>query len=189
MINFPGWLALAGVVLVTGESPRLLFDFRQPESAGQWQTVNDGVMGGVSNGAFRITPANTLEFTGVLSLANNGGFASVRSRPRGLGLKAGDCIVARIRGDGREYSLNIYTSRPLRAFSHRAFVATKKAEWLEVRVPLEKFVAISFGQVVPNARPLDPAEVNGLGFLLGDKKPGPFQLEIDWLRAEGQSGR
>ena len=77
----------------------------------------------------------------------------------------------------------------MRAFSHRAFVATKKAEWLEVRVPLEKFVATSFGQVVPNARPLDPAEVNGLGFLLGDKKPGPFQLEIDWLRAEGQSGR
>ena len=28
----------------------------------------------------------------------------------------------------------------------------------------------------------DPGAVNGLGILLGDKKPGPFELEVDWIK-------
>jgi monofunctional biosynthetic peptidoglycan transglycosylase len=69
------------------------------------------------------------------------------------------------------------------AFSYRAKFMTKKDEWMEVRIPLDKFVATSFGRVVRN-QPLEPSEVNGLGVLLGDKKAGPFELEIDWIKAE-----
>lgn len=32
-----------------------LLDFSGPEAAQKWQAVNDGVMGGVSEGRFRIT--------------------------------------------------------------------------------------------------------------------------------------
>jgi hypothetical protein len=39
-------------------------------------------MGGVSEGKFKITDKKTMEFFGTLSLENNGGFASVRTRPR-----------------------------------------------------------------------------------------------------------
>lgn len=58
-----------------------LFGFDSPDAAQQWQAVNDGVMGGISDGRFRITADQTMEFFGTLSLENNGGFASVRSRP------------------------------------------------------------------------------------------------------------
>lgn len=58
-----------------------LFGFDSPDAAQQWQAVNDGVMGGISDGRFRITADQTMEFSGTLSLENNGGFASVRSRP------------------------------------------------------------------------------------------------------------
>jgi len=61
-----------------------LFEFASPDANAQWQAVNDGVMGGVSDGRFRITDRQTLEFYGTLSLENNGGFASVRSRQRTL---------------------------------------------------------------------------------------------------------
>ncbi len=46
-----------------------------------------------------------MEFFGTLSLANNGGFASVRTKPKKLDLANGDTLVARVRGDGREYML------------------------------------------------------------------------------------
>ena len=59
-------------------------------------------MGGVSDGRFRIAERQTMEFYGTLSLENNGGFVSVRSRPSRLGLQTGDTLVARMRGDGRE---------------------------------------------------------------------------------------
>lgn len=158
-----------------------LFAFASPDAAAAWQAVNDGVMGGVSDGRFRITDRQTMEFYGTLSLENNGGFASVRSRPRALGLQTGDTIVARVRGDGREYQLNLYASGRTRAFSYRAPVKTRSGSWIEVAVPLDRFEATSFGRVLPGAGPVDPRGVTSVGFLLAEKAPGPFALEVAWI--------
>ncbi len=171
-----------GTSLMAEETPKILFDFAEADAAKAWQTINDGVMGGVSEGKVKISDRKTLEFFGTLSLENNGGFASVRSKAKKLGLAKGDVLVARVRGDGREYSMNLYVPRPLIAFSYRATVPTKKDEWIEVKLPLDKFQATSFGRVVKDAGPVDPAEVNGLGFLLADKKAGPFKLEVEWIK-------
>jgi monofunctional biosynthetic peptidoglycan transglycosylase len=168
------------------DKERMLFTFDNADAAEQWQTVNDGVMGGRSDGRFRITDNNTMDFYGTLSLENNGGFASLRSRGTNLGLEKGDSLVVRVRGDGREYSLNLYTPTRRIAFSYRAKFKSKKDDWIEVHVPLDEFVATSFGRVVRN-QPLDPTEVNGLGILLGDKKAGPFKLEIDWIKVSAGS--
>ena len=87
------WMSALALVAFMGTSfmaqePQVpLFGFASPNASADWQAVNDGVMGGVSDGRFRITDRQTLEFYGTLSLENNGGFASVRSRPRTLGLR------------------------------------------------------------------------------------------------------
>jgi monofunctional biosynthetic peptidoglycan transglycosylase len=167
------------------ETPKILFEFTGADAAKAWQPVNDGVMGGVSEGKVKISDKKTLEFYGTLSLENNGGFASVRSKAKKLGLAKGDVLVARVRGDGREYSMNLYVPRPLIAFSYRATVPTKKDEWIEVKLPLDKFQATSFGRIVKDAGPVDPAELNGLGFLLADKKAGPFRLQVEWIKVVG----
>jgi hypothetical protein len=81
--------------------------------------------------------------------------------------------------------------RSVIAFSYRATVQTKKDEWIEVKVPLDKFKATSFGRLVGDAGPVDPKEINALGFLLGDKKAGPFKMEIEWnkvVRAAAAKG-
>ena len=161
-----------------------LFDFTEADAAKEWQTVNDGVMGGVSDGNFKLTDAKTMEFFGTLSLANNGGFASVRTKAKKLDLEEGDTLVAKVRGDGREYMLNLYPNKQRVAYSYRATVQTKKDEWIEVKIPLEKFEATSFGQMVKNAGAVKPAEINAMGFMLGDKKAGPFKLEIEWVKVE-----
>ncbi len=72
--------------------------------------------------------------------------------------------------------------RPLIAFSYRATVQTKKDEWMEVKLPLDRFVATSFGRPAKDAGPVDPQKVNGLGFILADKKAGPFKLEVEWIK-------
>ncbi len=162
------------------EETRTLFSFDTPESAERWQTVNDGVMGGRSDGRFKINQQH-LDFYGRLSLENNGGFASVRYRGTNLGLKEGDSIVARVRGDGREYSLNLYVPRRFGRYSYRQSFKTSNGQWSEVTLPIDAFVATYRGRVFPKEQ-LDPAQVNGLGFLLGDKRAGLFNLEIDWVR-------
>lgn len=166
------------------EKSRILFDFADATARTQWQAVNDGVMGGRSDGRFRIAKERSMEFFGTLSLENNGGFASVRSRTRKLELQEGDSLVARVKGDGRRYTFNLYVPSRRIAYSYRFEFDTKKDQWIEVRVPLKKFVATSFGRIVSNAGPVNPEQVTSIGFLLGDKKAGPFKLEIDWIKAE-----
>jgi monofunctional biosynthetic peptidoglycan transglycosylase len=175
-------MSLIAVMPAFADEPRMLFDFSKPEAAQAWQPVNDGVMGGVSEGRFRITDAATMEFFGTLSLENNGGFASVRSRRTDLGLKPDDTLVIRLKGDGREYLLNLYVPSLRVAYSYRAAIPTKAGEWTEVRIPLKECYATSFGNKVPNAGPVDAPKVNSMGFMLADKKAGPFKLEIAWVK-------
>jgi len=183
--------AISAVILLaissqvaTEEALRPLFDFSSPEAAQKWQAVNDGVMGGVSDGRLKITDAGTLEFFGTLSLENNGGFASVRTKPTDLDIAAGDTIAVRVKGDGREYVLNLYTKSRRMAFSYRAPLPTTKDEWTEVRVPLEDFIPTAFGRRVQGMGPVEPSQINGLGFMLADKKPGKFQMQVEWVRVE-----
>ena len=180
-----GVLALSMVTTAMAEDTLIpLFDFTEADAPKQWQTVNDGVMGGVSEGKFKITDTKTMEFFGTLSLANNGGFASVRTKVKKLSLEKDDTLVAKIRGDGRQYMLNLYPNKQRMAYSYRATVQTMKDEWIEVKVPLDKFEATSFGRIVKNAGLVKPEEINSLGFMLGDKKAGRFKMEIEWIKVE-----
>jgi NADH dehydrogenase [ubiquinone] 1 alpha subcomplex assembly factor 1 len=179
------WVFLAQVAAQDTLLP--LFEFTSPEAVQKWQAVNDGVMGGVSDGRFKVTAAGTLEFFGTLSLENNGGFASVRTKPADLDMRTGDTIVVRVKGDGREYVLNLYTKSRQMAFSYRAPLPTKQNEWTEVSVPLADFIPTAFGRRVQGMGPVEPSQINGLGFMLSDKKPGKFQMQVESvgvLRAE-----
>ena len=181
--RLPLLLAVFLMQAVAVEKPlQPLLDFVGPDVAQNWQAVNDGVMGGISEGRFKITPDKTMEFSGRLSLENNGGFASVRTKPTNFNIHAGDTLVVRVKGDGREYVLNIYTKSRRMAFSYRTALRTMKDEWTEVSVPLKKFIPTSFGNRVQGMGPVEPDQINSLGFMLSDKKPGPFKLEVDWVK-------
>uniref|UniRef100_UPI0026363D9C CIA30 family protein n=1 Tax=uncultured Gimesia sp. TaxID=1678688 RepID=UPI0026363D9C len=49
------------IVTVSLAEERILFSFDNPESAKPWQTVNDGVMGGRSDGRFKINDNKNME--------------------------------------------------------------------------------------------------------------------------------
>ena len=171
-----------------------LFDFAKSSDASKWQIVNDGVMGGRSSSQASIVTLDSagepngekgaMRFAGTLSLENNGGFASVRSRPSSsLGLNPGETIVLRVKGDGRRYTFNLYTPDRRTAFSYQLEFDTQAGEWTEVRLPVDKFVAHSFGRPVPSMK-LTPSEVQSVGILLGDKKAGPFEILVDCINVE-----
>jgi hypothetical protein len=166
---------------------RVLFSFDNADAAKQWQPVNDGVMGGRSDGRFKINEDKNMEFFGTLSLENNGGFASVRSREAKLGLEKGDSIVIRVRGDGRDYNFRLNVPRSVSRNSYEQSFKTKKDEWIEVTLPMDKFVATWRGRVFPNEK-FDPSNITGMGIQLSDKKPGQFKLEVEWIKASKSLG-
>ncbi len=110
IMKYRSFILMAFVVtcssLKAQNQDRILFKFDTREAAQSWQAVNDGVMGG----RFKINDDKKMEFYGTLSLENNGGFASVRTRGANLELAKDDVIVARVRGDGREYGDELWLS-------------------------------------------------------------------------------
>ncbi|MEY4832917.1 MAG: hypothetical protein RL527_1130 [Planctomycetota bacterium] len=153
-----------------------------------WQTVLDGVMGGLSTGRIEAGDGGTMRFSGELSLENNGGFSQVRtSVPQGT-FEGATGIVLRVKGDGRNYQCDIRSSRlRLMAGGYQRVFATKAGEWTEVEIPFSECVANSFGQRVRNAPSLDPDSIESVGITLSDKKEGPFAIEVDWIRPAGQA--
>ena len=155
-----------------------------------WQTVLDGVMGGLSTGRIAPGEGGTLKFTGELSLENNGGFSQIRSAvPEGVfaGTKG---LLMRVKGDGRTYQCDIRSSRVrLMAGGYQRVFNTKPGQWIEIEIPFDECILNSFGQRVRNAAPLDPASIESVGITLSDKKPGPFELEIDWIRPIGAAAK
>ncbi len=158
--------------------------FGNEESLKSWASVNDGVMGGVSTGGFKRSEQGTLLFSGELSLANNGGFASIRMKPSKLELAGMSAVVVRARGDGRTYWVELRVADQMGASSYRANLPTTAGEWKETRVPFDDFKLQAFGRDLPS-KAINPASIASVGFTLADKKEGPFALEIEYVRATG----
>lgn len=160
--------------------------FEADDSLKSWTSVNDGVMGGVSKGGFKRSELGTLLFGGELSLANNGGFASIRMNQRELGLAGMSAIVVKARGDGRTYWVELRFAGQMGATSYRANLPTTAGEWKETRVPFEDFKLQAFGRDLP-FKAINPASIASVGFTLADKKAGPFALEVEYVKATGDA--
>ena len=142
-------MALSLASIAAAAEAKVLASFDKPDSIRSWKSVNDGVMGGVSEGGFKRTDANTLLFSGTLSLENNGGFASIRTEPRAMDLTGLSALVVKARGDGRTYWIELRVARQMSASSYRADFPTMKGEWRETRIPLRDFQLQAFGSRLP----------------------------------------
>jgi len=182
MLGLSVFLAAAPTLLAE-EGVSVLFTFDQPE-AQTWRSVNDNVMGGISQGTSEITDEGTLLFTGNLSLENRGGFASLRCPPNQVDLSTVRELVLRVRGDGRTYQCNLHIPTNRIAYSYRAAFTTTADKWQEIRLPLSQFGATWFGRPQADDPPVDAEKVRSIGFMIADKKAGPFKLEIDWIKCE-----
>lgn len=154
-----------------------------PADAAAWAAVDDVVMGGISASRLRLTESGTGVFEGDVSLANNGGFASIR-RPVGpLDLRAFRGVVLRVRGDGQRYRLRLRTDNRFDGIAWQAGFATRADQWQVIELPFDAFEPSYRGRRPPAAGPLELAHIAQLGFMIADRQAGPFRLEIDWVRA------
>lgn len=162
----------------------LLTDFSDRESESiQWYAVNDGVMGGLSEGQPNINESGYLIFAGKTFLENNGGFSSIRKNVD-LDLSAYQGIALRVKGDGRSYDLHLTTNNLswLMRVSYRKKFDTN-GQWQDVFIPFEQLSASVRGRTL-EGNVFDPAKVQSIGFMIADKQAGPFELVIDSVAAQ-----
>lgn len=153
-------------------------DFTNAKIASQMWVVNDGVMGGVSESRIR-HDAEGVVIEGLVSLENNGGFASVRSAVT----FAADisALDVKIKGDGKRYKFILRTDTSPRTPMYQAdFVAA--TGWHTYRFVPRDFRASFRGRAV-EAPELVFADARELGILIADKQAGLFQVQLQFVRA------
>ena len=151
-----------------------------------WVPIHDTVMGGRSEGGVRNSDG-ALVFEGFLSLENNGGFASIRSRDvpddvhQSLGLKL------RFVGDGRTYLATIRLKDYNSMLYLRVPFETVKGVEQEVVLPYASFHVFAYGRQTPQVPSLlaTSSPVQNVGFMLADKTQGSFSLKLLSLETYG----
>lgn len=165
------------------DNEKIIFDFTSVQTSGKWSTINDVVMGGVSNSAFKINSDGTATFSGNVSLENNGGFASVRTLPQDFNLDGFSVLSIKVKGDGKKYKFRLRTDDNFDGISYEIGFSTIKDEWIEQKFKFKDFVPVFRGRILKEISPLNPKEIKQMGFLISDKQEGKFSLIIDWIKA------
>lgn len=175
-----------------------LVDFCQPATelpqraiAALWGSLDDGVMGGVS--ASQVQWQEGLRFVGQVSTANNGGFASVRTRniepPLNLSQWQGTVLYAQ--GDGQRYKWILRDNPGWDSLAYCRSFDTDADRPSLVRTPFREMVATRRARTVPDASPLNPTQLYSMQLMLskfeydGELNPafraGAFGLTVQRL--------
>ncbi|MCC5929100.1 MAG: CIA30 family protein [Cyclobacteriaceae bacterium] len=158
-----------------------IYSFSTQTNVNDWRIVNDGVMGGTSKSSLVLTDGGHGQFSGHVSLANNGGFASIQLNKTIKLTEEKKFIVLRVKGDGKNYEFRLKGKiSQSESYVHR--FATS-GEWEEIKLPIIEFYPQFRGRKlnIPN---FNFKSVEQLSFLIANKQEEDFKLLIDWIGLE-----
>jgi hypothetical protein len=175
----------------------ILFDFTIMTPADLkaiWGSLDDVVMGGVSSSQIQLGDRAAL-FTGNVSTANSGGFASVRTRnfdpPWDLAEYQG--LNLRVKGDGQRYKFLMRCDAGWDSLAYSYSFDTVVDQWIEVYVPFSELIPVFRARTVPGSQPFNAGRITSLQLMLskfeydGELNPyfrsGPFLLQIEAIAA------
>jgi len=154
----------------------VVFDFKTGSDISGWNTVNDVVMGGISSSQFDVNAEGHGEFTGTVSLENNGGFCSLRYTFGRTDMSNYSKFIIRVKGDGKKYQFRV-RSNYRDYYAYISYFQTN-GEWQTVEIPFDSLYPSFRGRELKmDNYPGKVAEE--IGFLIGNKKAENFSLLLD----------
>jgi hypothetical protein len=152
----------------------MLYQFSQNSAKSDWRIVDDVVMGGRSDGSFKINEAGNGVFEGSVSLENNGGFSSVRHSAT-FQISSQKTIKIRLKGDGSDYQFRVKSS----GYDRHSYIADFRTsgEWETIEIQLASMYPAFRGRKL-SIPDFDQDQIVEMAFLIGNKKPQEFRLEI-----------
>lgn len=153
-----------------------IYRFSTKTNLREWRIVNDGVMGGISKSSFLISNEGHGQFSGHVSLENNGGFASIQLNQSTTIPDESKYIVLRVKGDGKQYEFRLKND----LYQSVSYVHPFKTsgEWETIRLAIGEFYPQYFGQKL-NRPNFNYKNIEQISFLISNKKEEDFKLLID----------
>ena len=174
-------LILVILSLFTKSNMKTIYTFSSQTNIREWLIVNDGVMGGISNSSLVLTNAGHGRFSGHVSMANNGGFASIQLSTTIKLAEEKKFIVLRIKGDGKRYEFRLKGNISQSESYVQQFDTS--GEWENIKLEISKFYPQYRGRKlnIPN---FNFKNIEELSFLIANKQEEDFELLIDWIGLE-----
>lgn len=159
----------------------IIYDFNKDSSKNDWRIIDDGVMGGESQGKFSINEDGKGVFSGTVSLENNGGFSSARHQCDKIKVSKESKIQIRLKGDGKEYQFRIKD----KSSAYYSYITTFKTsgEWETVEIKLSDLYPSFRGRKL-NLPNFESDSFEEIVFLVGNKKKESFKLVLDKIELE-----
>lgn len=154
----------------------LIFDFDKNSDLSNWFVMDDVVMGGRSSGNMALNEEGHAEYSGSVSLENNGGFSSLRYRFEAMEVNPKQKLMMRIKGDGKRYQIRVKTNAS-DYYSYIGYIETSGA-WETVEVQLKSLYPSFRGRKLQKPN-FSSNSMEELGILVGNKKAEDFHLLID----------
>jgi uncharacterized protein YbjT (DUF2867 family) len=178
---------------------RVLFNFTNPstELKETWGAVDDVVMGGVSQSNIHLVEGTAL-FSGYVSTANSGGFASVRTKnfTPGFNLSGSEGIELRLKGDGQRYKFLLRTETQWDGVAYSYSFDTEANTWMNVRIPFADTTAVFRAKTLRDSQPIDTSKICSFQLMLSKFEydgglnpkftPGGFSLQVESIKAYGK---
>ena len=161
--------------LVSAQSNDMIFEFKKDSNLGQWQVVDDVVMGGRSNGTLELNENGNGVFKGDVSIENNGGFSSIQLRLKTKKTDRKAAISLHLKGDGSDFQFRIKASTRDR---HSYIYNFKTSgDWEIISIPLSDMSPSfrGYSLQIPN---FNHNKIEQIGFLKSSKENNTFKLEI-----------
>ena len=152
------------------------------KTSDQWRIVNDGVMGGLSSSNVTVNQDNKIVFKGIVSLENNGGFASLRSPVKNYNFENFSGIEMKIKGDGKRYSISMKETSYFTGYFYTASFETKNYEWILIQIPFDDFKLFYYGKETSSNKKIPLNNIKEISLLIGDKQEGSFLAEVDYIK-------
>lgn len=174
-------LVLLILSLYSQTNMKEIYRFTTQTKVSEWRIVNDGVMGGISKSSLLLSDSGHGQFSGQVSLANNGGFASIQLNKTIKLMDENKFIVLRVKGDAKAYEFRL-KGRISQSESYvHQFNTT--GEWENIKLPLSDFYPQYFGRKL-NRPNFNFKSIEQLSFLIANKQEEDFKLLIDWIALE-----
>ena len=180
-VFFLGWVNFGKGEEAKKPEMEMIFEFRGGKDELVWTSVDDGVMGGLSEGKAEMKDG-VLVFSGAISLENNGGFSSVRCEGKEYDFSGKSGLILRVKGDGRVYKLRLETDALFNGseIGYQADFKTEAGKFVELILPFAEFLPSWRGRDL-DGPPLDLTKVKEIRMFLADGRAGAFQIEVDWI--------
>ena len=155
---------------------QVLFDSKKPSQDHEWYVLDDVVMGGRSLGNFEQTSKGHIHYSGTISLANNGGFSSLRFAFPPTSVTPESVLRIYLKGDGSKWQLRVKQNKR-NSYSYTTYFTSNK-QWEYVEIRLKDLYPVYRGRRLDSSN-FNHNSLEEIIFLIGNKKVQNFELDIE----------